>query len=71
MHVQSCPFANLNLLLFCCSPSLFEKLSTVVIKKFCYHGNVTSHPPLYFLGVQSRFEFYEYLHLLQQVSYVV
>lgn len=23
------------------------------------------------LGVQSRFKFYEYLHLLQQVSYVV
>ena len=36
-------FANLNLLLFCCSPSPLQKLSVVVIQKFCYHGNVTSH----------------------------
>ena len=28
MHVQSCSFANLNLLLFCCSPSPLHKLST-------------------------------------------
>ena len=38
-------FANLNLLLllFCCSPSPLQKLPVVVIQKFCYHGNVTSH----------------------------
>ena len=28
---------------FCCSPSPLQKLSVVVIQKFCYHGNVTSH----------------------------
>ena len=47
MHVQSCCFTNINLLL-CLpfslpSPSLLPKLSFVVIQKFCYHGNVTSH----------------------------
>ena len=36
-------FANLNLVLFCCSPSPLQKLSVVVIQKFCYHGNVMSH----------------------------
>ena len=36
-------FANLNLLLFCCSPSALQKLPVVVIQKFCYHGNVMSH----------------------------
>ena len=47
IHVQSCCFAYLNLLLFChfrcrrhrrCLSSLY----IVVIQKFCYHGNVTS-----------------------------
>ena len=38
-----CFFANLNLLFFCCSPSPLQKLPIVVIQKFCYHGNVTSH----------------------------
>ena len=28
---------------FCCSPSPLQKLPVVVIQKFCYHGNVTSH----------------------------
>ena len=47
MHVQSCCFTNINLLL-CLpfslpSPSLLPKLPFVVIQKFCYHGNVTSH----------------------------
>ena len=42
MHVQSWFFANLNLF-FCCSPSPLQKLPIVVIQKFCYHGNVTSH----------------------------
>ena len=28
---------------FCCSPSPLQKLPIVVIQKFCYHGNVTSH----------------------------
>ena len=44
MHVQRCfCFANLNLLYVCCSPSQLQKLPIVVIQKFCYHGNVTSH----------------------------
>ena len=43
IHVQSCSFANLNLLLACCSPSPLQTLPIVVIQKFCYHGNVTSH----------------------------
>ena len=30
-------------LLVCCSPSPLQKLPLVVIQKFCYHGNVTSH----------------------------
>ena len=36
-------FAHLNLLIFCCSPSPLQKLPIVVIQKFFYHGNVTSH----------------------------
>ena len=47
MHVQSCCFTKINLLLFLPfslpSPSLLAKLPFVVIQKFCYHGNVTSH----------------------------
>ena len=27
----------------CCSPLPLKKLPLVVIQKFCYHGNVTSH----------------------------
>ena len=48
MHVQSCCFTNINLLLFLPfslllpSPSLLPKLPFVVIQKFCFHGNVTS-----------------------------
>ena len=47
-HAQSCCFAYLNLLLFChfrcrrhrrCLSSLY----IIVIQKFCYHGNETSH----------------------------
>ena len=34
---QSKPF------FFCCSPSPLQRLPIVVIQKFCYHGNVTSH----------------------------
>ena len=48
MHVQSCCFANLNRLLFCHSRCrrhrrCLSSLNIVVIQKFCYHGNVTSH----------------------------
>ena len=43
MHMQSCFFANVNLLFFCCSPSPLQKLPIVVIQKFWNHGNVTSH----------------------------
>ena len=47
MHVQSCCFANnLLLCLLFSLPSSLLKLSIVVIQKFCYHGNVTSHWPL-------------------------
>ena len=46
-HVESCFFTNINLLPFLPfslpSPSLLPKLPFVVILKFCYHGNVTSH----------------------------
>ena len=54
MHVPCCCFTNnINLLLFSPfsfpSPSLLPKLHFVVIQKFCYHGNVTSHfSPLFF-----------------------
>ena len=48
MHVQSCYFANTNLLLFAvlfavASPSSLLKFPIVLIQKFCYHGNMTSH----------------------------
>ena len=47
MHVQSCCFVTINLLLFFAfsSPSLSSliKLRTVVIQKFCHHGSVTPH----------------------------
>ena len=34
MHMQGCSFANLNLLLVCCSPSPLQKFPIVVIQKF-------------------------------------
>ena len=56
MHVQSCCFASINLLVFCrsrccrrrpCSSLLVLarpcSLTIVVIQSFCYHSNVTSH----------------------------
>ena len=43
MLVQSCSFANLNLLLFAVRRRRCKKQPVVVIHKFCYHGNVTSH----------------------------
>ena len=48
-HMHSCCFAYLNDLLFFFllfslpSPLLLLKLPIVVIQKFCYHGNETSH----------------------------
>ena len=42
-------FVSLNLLFFCRSPSPLQKLSVVVIQKFCYYGNVTSHFSYHFL----------------------
>ena len=49
MHVQSCCFGDINLLLVTSSLCRRRRgcLSSllVVIKKFCYHGNVTSHFP--------------------------
>ena len=45
--LQSCYFANLNLLPFLSfwlrSPSSLLMLPIVVIQKFCYHSSVTSH----------------------------
>ena len=47
IHVYSCWFTDINLFLFLpvslSSPSLMPKLPFLVIPKFCYHGNVTSH----------------------------
>ena len=47
MHLQTCCFTNINLLLFLPfslpSLSLLPKLPFVVIQTFWYHGNVTSH----------------------------
>ena len=47
MHMQSCCIANLNLIAFLPfllpSPSSLLKLHIVVIQKFCYRGNETSH----------------------------
>jgi len=45
MHLQSCCFANLNLLIF----AVLVAVAVVVeIHKFCYHGNVMSHLSLYY-----------------------
>ena len=58
MYVQSCCFTDINLLLFLPfslpSPSLLPKLPFVVIQKFCYHGNVTSHFSLLTDNIQSE-----------------
>ena len=43
MHVQSCFFGQSKPVSFYCSPSPSLKLPMVVIKKFWYHSNVTSH----------------------------
>ena len=45
MHVQSCflPIYCKPIVFFCCSPLPLQKLPIVVIQKFCYHGNMTSH----------------------------
>ena len=43
MHVQRWFFCQSKPIVFCHSPSPLQKLPIVVIQKFCYHGNVTSH----------------------------
>ena len=43
MHVQRCFFCQSKPIVFCCVSSPLQKLPIVVIQKFCYHGNVTSH----------------------------
>ena len=43
MYVQSCCFAIAFSPLSLPSSSSLVKLPNVVIQKFCYHGNVTSH----------------------------
>ena len=46
IHVQSCFFfANLNPIHFLLFAVVVPKLPIVVIQKFCYHSNVTSHFP--------------------------
>ena len=47
MHVQSCCFACINLLLFSVLVSVAVVVPIVVIKKFCCHGNVKSHFSLF------------------------
>ena len=54
MHVKRCLLSNLNLLFFCCSTSQLQNISIVVIQKFCYHGNVTSHFSYLFLKPKCR-----------------
>ena len=52
IHVQSCFFfANLNPIHFLLFAVVVPKLPIVVIQKFCYHSNVTSH----FLSLLSSF----------------
>ena len=57
MHVSSCCFPSINLLLFLpfllLSTSFLPKLPFVVIQKFFYHGNVTSHFSSLFRQVNS------------------
>ena len=55
MHVQSCFFA-LNLF-FCYEPSPLQKLLVVVIQKFWYHGNMTSHFSLHLFCLSSPSRF--------------
>ena len=46
LHVQSCCFANLNLLIFAVLVAVAVAVAVAVvveIHKFCYHGNVMSH----------------------------
>ena len=44
IHVQSCCFANLNLLLFCRSRCRrCHRCLSSMIQQRCYHGNVTLH----------------------------
>ena len=60
MHVPSCCFTNINLLLFLplSLPSLLSlpNVPFVVIQKFCCHGNVTSHFSSLFRQVNSSGE---------------
>ena len=61
MYLQSCSFANLNLLLFL----LLQKLPIVVIQKFSYHGNVTScfSSLLFLTNSYGRFQFFFFFFL--------
>ena len=47
MPVQSCCYVNLSLLFFSCSSRCRRPRrclsSIVVVQKFCFHGNLTSH----------------------------
>ena len=66
MPVQNCFFANLKLFLFLPSSlpsrSSLLKLCIVVIQKFCYHGNVTSHS--FFTQMAGSFARFLFKHLL-------
>ena len=55
MHVQSCFFCtDIIFLLFAV---VVAKLLVVVIQKFCYHGNMTSHFSLYLFCLSSPSRF--------------
>ena len=61
MYKKACCFTNINLLLFFLPLSLPSLLSLpnvpfVVIQKFCYHGNLTSHFSSLFRQVNSSGE---------------
>ena len=57
IHVQSCFFLHWYKPIFCYLPSLLQKLLVVVIQKFCYHGNMTSHFFLYLFCLSSPSRF--------------
>ena len=66
MHVQICCFANTNLFFFAglvAVAVVVAKLPIVVVQKFCYHGNWTSHFSSFFLCVLKNQLPLGFLHL--------
>ena len=56
--MQSCFFANLNLIISFLFAVAVPKLPIGVIQKFCYHGNVTSHFPSLSCGFVCLFVYF-------------